>query len=164
MKAIVCVDNKWGIGKDNKLLFSLPADMKFFRQTTTGNVVVMGRKTLASFPYGKPLKNRINIVMSRTTEQIEGCVVVKNLDDLLRELQNYDTQNVYVIGGASVYKTLLPYCDEVLVTKVDDDGSADTFFENLDTRPDFELTQTSAPIEDNGHIIKFTTYKNLNAK
>ena len=129
MKAIVAVDEKWGIGKDNDLLFSIPADMKFFRQTTLNKVVVMGSNTLRSFPNGNPLKNRINIVLSSKIER-EDCTVVKDIPSLLEEIKKYPEQEVYVIGGAMLYKTLLPYCSEVLVTKVQADGNAQVFFEN----------------------------------
>lgn len=163
MKAILHVDKEWGIGKNNELMFSIPADMKFFRETTINNVVVMGNNTLKSFPNGLPLKNRVNIVLSRTASR-NDCVIVKSLSDLFEELKKYDTNNVFVIGGASIYKELLPYCNEVLVTKVDAIGGADTFFENLDNNKDFELVFESEPVETNGYIIKFTTYQNKNLK
>lgn len=163
MKAILHVDKEWGIGKNNELMFSIPADMKFFRETTINNVVVMGNNTLKSFPNGLPLKNRVNIVLSRTASR-NDCVIVKSLSDLFEELKKYDTNNVFVIGGASIYKELLPYCNEVLVTKVDAIGGADTFFENLDNNNDFELVFESEPVETNGYTIKFTTYQNKNLK
>ncbi len=163
MKAILHVDKEWGIGKNNELMFSIPADMKFFRETTINNVVVMGNNTLKSFPNGLPLKNRVNIVLSRTASR-NDCVIVKSLSDLFEELKKYDTNNVFVIGGASIYKELLPYCNEVLVTKVDAIGGADTFFENLDNNNDFELVFESEPVETNGYTIRFTTYQNKNLK
>ncbi len=163
MKAILHVDKEWGIGKNNELMFSIPADMKFFRETTINNVVVMGNNTLKSFPNGLPLKNRVNIVLSRTASR-NDCVIVKSLSDLFEELKKYDTNNVFVIGGASIYKELLPYCNEVLVTKVDAIGGADTFFENLDNNKDFELVFESEPVETNGYTIRFTTYQNKNLK
>ena len=144
-------------------MFSIPADMKFFRETTINNVVVMGNNTLKSFPNGLPLKNRVNIVLSRTASR-NDCVIVKSLSDLFEELKKYDTNNVFVIGGASIYKELLPYCNEVLVTKVDAIGGADTFFENLDNNNDFELVFESEPVETNGYTIRFTTYQNKNLK
>ncbi|MDE7453989.1 MAG: dihydrofolate reductase [Clostridia bacterium] len=164
MKAILHADKEWGIGKSNSLMFSIPADMKFFRETTSGNVVVMGLNTLKSFPGGKPLNNRTNIVLSAIGEPIEGCIVVSSLDELLQEVKKYDSDKVFVIGGAMTYKLLLPYCSEVLVTKVDAVGGADAYFENLDKNPDFELVYESAPQETNGYQIKFTTYKNLKVK
>ena len=164
MKAILHADKEWGIGKKNGLMFSIPADMKFFRETTTGNVVVMGSNTLKSFPGGNPLKNRTNIVLYPVGEKRDDCIVVGSLDELFAELKKYDPEKIYVIGGAMMYKTLLPYCTEVLVTKVDAVGGADAYFENLDENPNFELVYESDPIETNGYQIKFTTYKNLSVK
>ena len=160
MKAILHADKEWGIGKNNSLMFRIPEDMKFFKQTTTGNVVVMGYNTLKSFPGGKPLKDRVNIVLSATPFECEGCTVVLSLEALFKELEKYDTEKVYIIGGAMTYRTLLPYCSEVLVTKVDAVGGADTFFENLDKNPNFQLVYESEPVETNGYTVKFTTYKN----
>lgn len=163
MKAIVAVDEKWGIGKNNDLLFSLPADMKFFRETTMGKVVVMGSRTLKSFPNGNPLKNRTNIVLSTTIER-DDCTIVKSLDALLKEISKYPKDQVFVIGGAMLYKTLLPYCTEVLVTKVNADGGAEVFFENLDALDNWKCVSVSEPVETNEKIINFTTYKNLAPK
>lgn len=164
MKAILHADKEWGIGKANGLMFSIPADMKFFRETTTGNVVVMGSNTLKSFPGGRPLKNRTNIVLWPGGEKREDCTVVGSLDELFAEIKKYDSDKVFVIGGAMMYKTLLPYCDEVLVTRVEAVGGADAYFENLDNNPDFKLVYCSQPQETNGYIIRFTTYKNKNVK
>lgn len=163
MKAILHADKEWGIGKNNDLMFSIPLDMKFFRETTINKVVVMGNNTLKSFPNGNPLKNRINIVLSRTQSRGD-CIVVKSIEELFVELKKYDFNDIFVIGGASIYKMLLPYCSEVLVTKVDAIGGADTFFENLDNNKNFELIFESEPVETNGYTIKFTTYKNSNVK
>lgn len=164
MKAILHADKEWGIGKKNGLMFSIPADMKFFRETTTGNVVVMGSNTLKSFPGGNPLKNRTNIVLYPDGEDREDCLIVHSLEELFTEIKKYDEDKVYVIGGAMMYKTLLPYCSEVLVTKVDAVGGADAYFENLDKNSDFALVYCSEPIETNGYTVRFTTYKNLNVK
>lgn len=162
MKAILHADREWGIGKQNGLMFSIPADMKYFRQTTTGNVVVMGSNTLKSFPEGKPLKNRVNIVLYPNGEKRDDCIVVDSLEELFAEIKKYDSDRVFVIGGAMMYKTLLPYCSHVLVTKVDAVGGADAFFKNLDEDPDFELIFSSDPLETNGYTIRFTTYLNKN--
>ena len=159
MRAIFCADEKWGIGKDNGLLFSLPKDMKFFRETTKGKVVVMGRKTLESFPGGQPLKGRVNIVLS-SKEPKEGTVGVKSLDALFELLKNYPEDEVFVIGGESVYNALLPYCSEVYVTKVAADGKADTFVPDLDKEEAFVLAAEGEPVEDNGYTLRFCTYKN----
>lgn len=164
MKAILHADKEWGIGKANGLMFSIPDDMKFFRETTTGNVVVMGSNTLKSFPGGRPLKNRTNIVLWPGGEKRDDCTVVGSLDELFAEIKKYNSDKVFVIGGAMMYKTLLPYCDEVLVTRVEAVGGADAYFENLDNNPDFELAYCSQPQETNGYTIRFTTYKNKNVK
>ena len=160
MKAIVAVDKKWGIGKRNGLLFEMPADMKFFRETTSGKVVVMGSNTLKSFPGGKPLKNRINVVLYPEGEKRDDCIVVGSMDELKSELKKYEKEDVFVIGGAMFYKTMLPYCSEVLVTKVDADGEAEVFYENLDKKPEWKCVYESEETETNGYKIKFTTYKN----
>ena len=164
MRAILHADKNWGIGKNNSLMFRIPADMQFFKQTTTGNVVVMGSNTLKSFPQGKPLKDRINIVLYPDGEDRADCKIVRSLDELFEEIKKYPPEKVFVIGGQMMYKTLLPYCDEVLVTKVEAEGSADAFFENLDENKNFKLVYESEPQETNGYTIKFTTYKNMNVK
>ena len=164
MKAILHADKEWGIGKSNSLMFKIPADMKFFKETTTGNVVVMGSNTLKSFPDGSPLKNRINIVLYPEGEKRKDCIVVNSLEELFTEIKKYDNDKVFVIGGAMMYKTLLPYCSEVLVTRVEAVGGADVFFENLDKNKNFKLVYESEPVETNGFEIRFTTYKNTAVK
>ena len=144
MNLIVAADKNWAIGKDNKLLVSIPADMKFFRQTTTGKVVVMGRKTLESFPNGLPLKNRVNIVLTRNEDyRVKDAAIVHTKDELMEELKKYDSGDVYVIGGASVYEMLLPECSVAHVTKIDHEYEADTYFPDLDENPDWEITGES---------------------
>ena len=162
MKAIFHADRDWGIGRANGLMFSLPKDMKFFRETTMGKVVVMGLNTLKSFPGGTPLKNRTNLVLC--PEDVEGVITVHNLEELFTKLKEYPPDDVFVIGGASVYKALIPYCTQVLVTKVDALGGADTFAPNLDQDENFRLVFESEPQEDNGYIIRFCTYENLAMK
>ncbi len=164
MKAIVAVDKNWGIGKGNDLLFSIPLDMAFFRDQTKGKVVVMGSKTLKSFPNSKPLKNRINIVFHRGNENYEGCIVVKDLQDLKKVLDGYNTDDVFVIGGGSIYKLLLDYCSEALITKVDADGEPEVFFENLDKKSEWQCVSNSEQLESNGYKIIFTTYVNKKVK
>lgn len=140
MKIIVAVDKNWAIGKDNKLLVSIPADMKFFRETTTGNIIVMGRKTLESFPQGKPLAKRVNIVISSNPDyKVAGAEIVHSPQEALEMCGKYE-EEVYVIGGESVYRALLPYCDTALVTKIDHEYEADTYFPNLDQDSEWELT------------------------
>ena len=157
--AIVHADKKWGIGKGNDMMFSLPKDMKFFRETTLNHTVVMGGNTLRSFPNGKPLKNRVNIVLSRGQVR-DDCVIVRSYDELKNEMKSRENEDIYVIGGGEVYKVLLPYCHEVLVTKVDAIGGAEVFFPNLDQHPDFVCVDEGEPIDDNGLTIRFTRYKN----
>ena len=164
MKAILHADREWGIGKDNALMFRIPADMQFFKATTTGHVVVMGSNTLKSFPGGRPLKDRINIVLYPDGEDREDCIIVRSLDELFSEIKKYPADEVFVIGGMMMYKTLLSYCTEVLVTKVDAVGGADVYFENLDENPDFELIYESEPQITNGFTVRFTTYKNKNVR
>lgn len=164
MRAILHADKNWGIGKSNGLMFKIPADMKFFKETTTGNVVVMGSNTLKSFPNGKPLKDRLNIVLYPDGEEREDCKIVRSVEELFAEIKKYPPEKVFVVGGQMMYKTLLDYCTEVLVTKVDAAGDADAFFENLDENKNFRLVYESEPEITNGYTIKFTTYKNLNVK
>ena len=144
MNLIVAVDENWAIGKDNKLLVSIPSDMKFFRETTTGKVVVMGRKTLESFPNGLPLKNRTNIVLTRNRDyQVKDAIVVHSVPELLVKLDKYSSEDVYVIGGDSVYQELLPYCDVAHVTKINHVYAADSWFPNLDETGEWESTGES---------------------
>ena len=144
MKAILAADKNWGIGYNNHLLVSIPSDMKFFRQTTTGKVVVMGRKTLESFPNGMPLKNRTNIVLTANQDyQVKDAVIVHSEDELMEELKKYDADDIYVIGGESVYRMMLPYCDYVYFTKIDRAFQADTFFPNLDEMDEWVMTEES---------------------
>ena len=160
--AIVHADKEWGIGKDGDMMFSLPKDMKFFRETTTGHTVVMGGKTLRSFPNGKPLKNRVNIVISRGQVR-DDCIIVPTMDAFKKAIcERSSEEDIYVIGGAQIYREMLPYCHEALVTKVDAIGGADTFFPNLDKDENFVCIYESEPIDDNGHTIRFTTYQNKN--
>ena len=126
MKIIVAADKNWAIGKNNKLMWSIPADMKFFRETTKGNVVIMGRKTLESFPQGQPLKNRVNIVITHDPSyKVKDAVVVHSIEEAVEESRKYEGE-VFVIGGESIYRAMLPYCDTALVTKIDYAYEADT--------------------------------------
>lgn len=162
MNLIVNADKNWAIGKDNRLLVSIPQDMKFFRETTTGKVVVMGRKTLESFPGGQPLKNRRNIVLTRNPGySVKGAEVVRSAEELLKLLEGSPLEDVYVIGGGEVYRLLLPYCDTVYVTKIDFAYQADTFFPNLDESPEWELAEESE--EQTCFDIEFTfrTYRRI---
>ncbi len=163
IRAIVHADKEWGIGKGNDMMFSLPLDMKYFRQTTMGHTVVMGGKTLRSFPNQKPLKNRVNVVLSRG-QVCDECIFVRSYEELKAELARRKDEEIYIIGGGEIYRELLPYCHEALVTKVDAVGGAEVFFPNLDTHPDFTCVDEGEPLEDNGHTIRFTRYVNHNVK
>lgn len=144
MNVIAAVDNNWAIGKDNKLLVSIPADMKFFRTTTTGHVVVMGRKTLESFPNQKPLPNRVNIVLTRDPSyQVNGAIVVHSKEELLEVLQEYESEDIYVIGGQSIYELLIDACDVAYITKIDFAYDADAHFPNLDKMEGWEVAEES---------------------
>lgn len=144
MNLIAAVDENWAIGKNNQLLVSIPADMKFFRTTTTGKVVVMGRKTLESFPNGLPLKNRTNIVLTHDKSyKVKDAVIVYSMDELWEELKKYDSDDIYVIGGESIYRQLVDACDVAHITKIDFAYDADAYFPNLDEKTDWELTADS---------------------
>ena len=144
MKAILSADRNWGIGYQNKLLVSIPSDIRFFREMTEGKVIVMGRKTLESFPNGLPLKKRINIVLTHDRSyQVKDAVIVHDKEELLEELKKYREDDVFVVGGGSVYELLLPYCDTAYVTRIDMAYQADTFFPDLDQDPEWELTEES---------------------
>lgn len=144
MRAIVAADEHWGIGKDNRLLVSIPQDMKFFRNETTGKVVIMGRKTLESFPGGRPLPNRKNIVLTRDPSYtVKDAQVVHSVEEALEAVKEYPADMVYCIGGDSVYKQFLPYCDSVFVTKIRFTYEADSFFPDLDADPAWELAGSS---------------------
>ncbi len=144
MKLIVAVDSKWAIGNKNKLLVSIPADMKQFRERTTGHVVVMGRKTLESFPAGAPLKNRTNIVLTANQSyKAKDAIIVHTKEELLETLKEYNSDDIFVIGGQSIYEMMLPYCDTAYVTKIDHAYQADTYFPNLDEMDDWHVTNVS---------------------
>lgn len=144
MNAIAAVDANWAIGNKNRLLTSIPADMKFFREKTMGHVVVMGRKTLESFPNGLPLKNRVNIVLTANhSYKVKDAIIVHTKEELLEELKKYDSNELYVIGGGSIYEMLIPYCDTAYITKIDHAYAADTYFPNLDQMDNWEMTEVS---------------------
>ena len=144
MNLIVAVDENWAIGNKNDLLIRIPADHKMFRQETTGKVVVLGRKTLETFPQGLPLKNRTNIILSTNPSyKVKDAVVVHSVEELLKELEKYNTEDIYIIGGESIYRQMLPYCDVAHVTKIDYAYTADAYFPDLDQLPEWEITADS---------------------
>lgn len=144
MQLIAAVDQNWAIGKNNQLLVRIPADQKFFREVTTGKVVVMGRKTLESFPNGMPLKNRINIVLTHKPDyQVKDAIVVHSMDELHEELKKYNSDDIFIIGGEKIYEQMLDECDVAHITKIEFAYDADAYFPNLDEREDWELTGDS---------------------
>ncbi len=162
MKTIVNVDNNWGIGLGDSLINHIPADMKFFKEKTTGNVVVMGKSTFLTFPGQKALPNRVNIVL--TTDRswsAPDVIVCHSIEELFEQLRRYDTNTVFVIGGSTVYEQLLPYCDTAYVTKVDNEKPADKFFPNLEESSEWKMVCESENMEYNGVNFKFTTYRSI---
>ncbi len=144
MNIIVAVDNNWAIGNKGDLLVRIPNDHKHFREETTDKVVVLGRKTLETFPQGMPLKNRTNIILTHDPRyQVKDAIIVHSAEELMEQLREYDDQDIYIIGGDSVYRQLLPYCNVAHVTKIDHAYEADAFFPDLDQDPDWEITADS---------------------
>jgi len=153
MKMIVAVDNNWAIGNRGQLLVQIPNDQKHFRDETLGKVVVLGRKTLVTFPQGLPLPGRTNIILSSHPEfslsptkaerEFKNAIVVHSIDELLEELNKYDQENIYIIGGESIYRQMLPYCNLVHVTKIDHRYEADRYFPDLDKEDSWQITAES---------------------
>lgn len=162
MKLIVAVDKNWAIGYKNELLVSIPADMRFFKDQTTGKVVVMGKNTLESFPGGKALKNRVNIVVAlEKSYKAPDAIVVNSIEDAIAEASKYDTDDVYVIGGASIYKQMLQFCDTAYVTKIDHAYVADTYFPNLDEDESWQMTEISEEQTYYDLEYRFTKYEKI---
>ena len=160
MNLIVNADKNWGIGKNNELLVQIPNDMKMFRSTTIGNVVVMGRKTLESFPNGKPLPKMTNIVLTKNKNYAaKGAIVVHSKEELLEELKKYPEEDIFVIGGESIYRMLLPYCTTAYVTRTDYAYDADTYFPNLDELPEWKLVEESEEETYFDIEYRFTKYE-----
>ena len=163
MNLIAAVSENWGIGKNNRLLFNIPRDMKFFRETTMGKTVILGRKNLESFPGGKPLKNRTNVVLTHNKSfHAEGVLTAHSIDELL-SMPCVDKDS-FVIGGESVYRQLLPYCDTCYITKVFETPECDRFMVDLDKSGEWRLASETEKEEDNGHIISFCVYEKETGK
>ncbi len=159
MKAIAAVDLDWGIGYKGDLLERIPEDLKYFREMTTGKVVVMGRATFETLPGKKPLKDRVNIVLSRNRDfRTPGLTVCSGLEELFDELGKYNPDDVFVIGGESVYRELLPYCTEAHITKIEKHYTADRFFPNLDEDENWELVYSGGNKFYNGIPFRFLKY------
>lgn len=162
MILIACVDSKWGIGYKNELLVRIPSDQKFFRTTTTGNVCIMGRKTLDSFPGGKPLKDRVNIVLTKSDASPKGEeIYVKSVEDCLEEIKKYPDKDIFVIGGQSIYEQFLPYCDKAYITKVDREFCADAFFPDLDENKEWKISVEGEEQTYFDNTFSFLTYERI---
>lgn len=158
MNLIVATDENWGIGNGNKLLTHLSGDLKYFKEKTMGKVVVMGRKTLESLPGGKPLSGRTNIVLTRSLELDPGCKVCHNMEELLAELKKYNTEDVFVVGGAKVYRDLLGLCDKLYITKIMKKFEADAYLDDIDKKPEFKkVWESTAQVEGDTRYV-FTQY------
>lgn len=160
MNLIVAVDEKWGIGKNNGLLFSLKGDMQYFREKTLNKVVVMGYNTLLSFPGSKPLKNRINIVLAPEGVERDDCTVCHTLEETFAEISKYDSEEVFIIGGAMFYRTMYPYCEKAYITHVFADGEATVFFDDLSMQANWKKQAISEELEENGLKYRFFLYLN----
>lgn len=163
MNLIVAVDNNFGIGMDSKLLYDIPADMEFFKNTTMGKVVVMGDLTLFSLPNSKPLKNRTNLIISYDKNlSIEGAKVFNEKQDMIEYInKNYETDDVFIIGGAFVYREFLPFCKYAYITRIDDTKEANKFFPNIDKMPNWKLIEKSEDKFHNGIKFNFCKYENI---
>ena len=156
MNLIVAVDQNWAIGKDGDQLVYLKEDLKRFRTLTSGHTVILGRKTLATFPGGRPLKNRHNLILSRNPQfQAEGAEVFASVEELVQQADG----DAFVIGGASVYEQLLPYCDTAYITKIHAGFPADTYFPDLDKSEEWEVVEESESLEQDGIAYHYVTYR-----
>ena len=165
MNAIVAVDKNWAIGNKGKLLVSIPNDQKMFRNETIGKVIVLGRKTIETFPNGLALPKRTNIVLSRDNDlKIKDAIVVHNDDQLFYELSKYDSDDIYIIGGESVYKRYVQYCDTAIITKINENYEADAYFPNLDEDENWKVTKESEEQTYFSVEYTFREYKNSNPK
>lgn len=163
MNLIVAVDNNWAIGKDNNLLTTIPEDLRFFREMTTNNVIVMGRKTLESFPEAKPLANRTNIVITNNPNyKAKGVTLVYSIDEAMEEIKKYPAEEVFIIGGQTIYEQFLDYCHVAHVTKINYSYDADTYFPNLDDKDGWEIQGISE--EYTYHDLDYKFYKYVNKK
>lgn len=161
MIAIVNVTPDWGIGKDGRLLVAVKDDLKRFRRLTEGKTVIYGRKTLSTFPGGKPLKNRRNLILSGTRGYaVEGAEVCRSVEEVMERIKDTPSDEVFLIGGASVYRQLLPYCERAFVTMTYTQEDADSFFPDLDALPDWEQVAASEHMEENGVTYQYIDYVN----
>lgn len=162
MNIVVATDRRWGIGKDGKLPWHIPEDLKRFKELTMGKVVVMGRKTLESLPNGTPLKNRINIVLTSNRDyKADGCIIVHNEEELQEALKAYNTDDVFVIGGSQIYNLLLQKCSKAFVTRIDSVFETDAKFPNLYSMKCWEQVYLSDDYESNGLKYNFGIFTHV---
>ena len=160
MNLIAAADLNWGIGKDGGLLISLPGDMKYFKEKTSGKVVIMGRATLESLPGGKPLPNRTNIVLTTNKDfEHEGCIIVHDMDELATACKDYAPDDIMVIGGEQIYMQLIRQCDKLYITKILEEFEADKHLMNADRMKSFELVSESDVMEEKGVQYQFLVYQ-----
>ena len=165
MELIVNVTENWGIGFENELLVRISADLQRFRALTTGKTVILGRKTLATFPGGRPLKNRVNIVLTHDRGfTCEGAEIAHSEQELFEKLRQYPSETLCVIGGASIYEALLDYCDVARITKTYVNLKADRFLPNLDAMDNWAISEQSEIYEENGVRFQFIDYVNKSPK
>ena len=158
MNLIVAVDENWAIGKGGDQLVYISADLKRFKELTTGHPVILGRKTLATFPGGRPLKNRRNLILSATPGYaVDGAEVFADTQSLLANAP----EDAFVIGGESVYRVLLDRCDTAYVTKIHASFPADRYFPDLDSHPDWAIAEESDPLEENDIRFHYVTYRKI---
>lgn len=158
MNLIVAVDKNWGIGRGGKMLVTIPSDQRFFRDETLGKVVVMGRRTYEALPTGQPLVNRTNIILTKDRNyKAKGAVLVHSKEELLELLSNYKSEDIYIIGGQTIYEQMIDYCDVAHVTKIDFAYEADTYHPNLDKSEDWEVTAESE--EQTYYNLEYTFVK-----
>lgn len=159
MNLIAAVDKNWAIGNNNKLLNSIPEDMEYFKKKTMNKTVIMGKNTLLSFPGGKPLKKRENIVITLEKEfEAEGAIVVNSVEAAVEAAEGRKPEDIYVIGGASIYSQMLCYCDTAYITKMDYVFKADTYFPDLDQMEEWELGEESVELNHDKISYRFCKY------
>ena len=165
MNIIAAVDRNWAIGRKGKLLVSIPGDQKYFREETLGKVVVLGRKTLQTFPQGMPLQGRTNLILSGDRDyKVQGGIVCHSIEELMERISGYPSRDVYCIGGESLYRQLLPHCDVAHITKIDHAYDADAYFPDLDKNPEWEITADSDEQTYFDIAYTFLRYERVNGR
>lgn len=159
MDTIVAVYDDWGIGRDGTQPIAVSADRKFFRTTTKGATVIVGRKTMADFPGGQPLPKRRNIVLTRQEIHIPGVEIAHSPEEAAKMVA--EEEKVFVIGGGSVYRQMLPLCDRAYITKVHVTVDSDTFFPNLDESPEWEMQEVLESGEEDGIAYEMCLYRRI---